>query len=141
MMSEVTLGEVLAELRGHVSVDQAEFAAIKASHAATTSGMARIETAIVDHAKASAETLDRMNTRTHARMDGIVASIVKLADNQGEIKDALHAAIVAMTKGDADADNAMNKKISATKEWILGGAVMLSLPVIGWLAVELWGTK
>ena len=133
-MSEATLGEISANLDGHIKVDEVQFLAV-------TKGIDRIETAIVDHAKASADTLDKMNTRTHARIDGIVASIVKLADGQAEIKDSLYTAVVAMTKGDADVRADANKRISSTKEWIMGGFIVASLPVIAWLAVELWGTK
>ena len=140
-MSEATLGEISAKLDGHIKVDEVQFLAV-------TTGIVRIETAIVDHAKASsatldklADTVDKVNVRTHARMDGIVASIVKLADSQAEIKDSLHTAVVAMTKADADVDNRLNNRISATKDWIMGGFVVASLPVIGWLVVELWGTK
>ena len=140
-MSEATISEVLAELRGHIKVDEVQFLAV-------TTGNARIETAIVDHAKSSSTTMDKLadmidkvNVRTHARMDGIVASIAKLADGQAEIKDNMHTAIVAMTKADADVDSRLNKRISSTKEWIMGGFIVASLPVIAWLAVELWGTK
>ena len=141
MMSEATLGEISANLDGHIKVDEVQFLAV-------TKGIDRIETAIVDHAKSSSTTMDKLadmidkvNVRTHARMDGIVASIAKLADGQAEIKDNMHTAIVAMTKADADVDSRLNKRISSTKDWIMGGFVIGSLPVIGWMAVELWGTK
>lgn len=130
-MSESTLDGIAAQLGGHINLDDVRFSAVSAS-------LARVEAAIADHARTSADTLDKMNMRTHTRMDGIVASIVKLSEASASIKDELHTSIADVAKVNADAKEALNDKISAIKNWAMGGVIAIGIPIVGWALLEVY---
>ena len=108
-MGEITIGEIGVKLDGHIALDGVRFEEVSRS-------LARVEVAILDHAKTAVETADRQNTRTHERMDGIVASISKVADKFDDGNKELHSRINSLL-------------------WSL---LVLTFPVMGWLVVQLY---
>ena len=130
-MSNTTVEEMLVKLDGHIKHDE-----LSLSHVALS--LIRIETAVADHAKISADTLDKMNVRTHARIDSLVTSITKLADSHAALKDDLHEAVISLTKNNEDVKSDLHKRISGAKDWWLTGALAIAIPVIGWLVMMLY---
>ena len=86
MSDIISIREVQKALDSHETLDDTRFDTVCKT-------MDRVEAAIIDHAKSSAALSERTSVRTHERMDGIVASIAKVADSVDAVSDALHKRI------------------------------------------------
>ena len=137
-MNETTLAAISAKLDGQTELQKAHEKLDDTRFDTVCQTMTRIECAIVDHAKSSADTLDKMNVRTHARIDLIVASISKLTDYVGAVKDDVHDLKTSMISGDSAVKEDLNKRISSTKDWIIGFAIAAALPLMGWMALQIY---
>ena len=137
-MTEISLGAIAATLEGNADLQKAHEVLDNTRFDTVCQTMTRIECAIVDHAKTSADTLDKMNQRTHTRIDGLVTSISKLIDHVGGVKDDVHELKTSMISGDFAVKEDLNKRISSTKDWIIGCVIAAGLPLMGWMALEIY---
>lgn len=148
-MSVTSLDAMWAKLEGNADLQKAHEMLDNTRFDTVCQTMTRIESAIVDHAKTSADTLDKMNVRTHdtldkmnvrthARMDQIVMSISKLTDNVGALKDDVNELKTSMVSGDSAVKEDLHKRISSNKDWIIGCAIAVALPLMGWMALQLY---
>ena len=137
-MTEATLYSISVKLDGNAALQTAHEKLDDTRFETVCQTMTRVEAAIVDHAKASADTLDKMNVRTHARMDQVVASISKLTDYVGTVKDDVHELKTSMIRGDSAVKEDLNNRISSTRDWIMGGAIAMGLPLMAWMALQIY---
>ena len=137
-MSVTSLDAISAKLEGNADLQKAHEVLDNARFDTVCQTMTRIESAIVEHAKTSADTLDKMNVRTHARIDQIVASISKLTDYVGSVKDDVHELKTSMISGDFAVKEDLNRRISSTKDWIIGCVIAAALPLMGWMALQIY---
>lgn len=98
----VTLGELREAQKAHAILDDVRFASTNESNL-------RIELAIADHARNSAELSERTNVRTHERIDKLVESIDKFSSD-------LHSRI----------------------NGLLLSIILVTMPVIGWLVIQVY---
>ena len=137
-MTELSLGAIAAKLEGNADLQKAHEVLDNTRFDTVCQTMTRIECAIVDHAKTSADTLDKMNVRTHARIDQIVTSITKLTDYVGTVKDDVHELKTSMVSGDSAVKEDLHKRISSNKDWMIGCAIAVTLPFMGWMALQIY---
>lgn len=137
-MTEVSLGAIAAKLEGNADLQKAHEVLDNTRFDTVCQTMTRIECAIVDHAKASADTMDKMNQRTHVRIDGLVTSITKLTDYVGAVKDDVQELKTSMISGDSAVKEDLHKRMSSNKDWMIGFAIAVTLPLMGWMALQIY---
>lgn len=122
MSEAITIREVHGAVVAHEKLDDTRFDTVCRT-------MNRVETAIADHAKASAELSERTSHRMHERMDGLVASITKLDDKLESVQGALNTRINSVESGS-------NGRING----IVWGGLILFATAAGWLAIQIIGS-